>query len=59
MPEKDRRRLRRKNHFSLDRDRDHSTRIIPNKKLNKDFDDYDFFIDDYYFTKQLGLTSKE
>jgi hypothetical protein len=55
LSEKDRRRLRRKNHFVLDRDRDHGTRVIPNKKRDRSFD----WRDEYDFHKDIGLTTKE
>lgn len=56
LSEKDRRRLRRRNHFSLDRERDHNARVIPNKKRDRsarwDLDEYDWM-------KDMGLTTKE
>jgi hypothetical protein len=65
LADKQRRAARRTNHFSLDRDRDHKVRVIPNKKRNVepewDNQDWERFVeeDPYWLHKHLGLTTKE
>jgi hypothetical protein len=61
MPEKDRRRVRRKNHLAHDLGTTkYHQRVVPNKKHDYVFDDYEWgWDDDYNWFKSLGLTSKE
>jgi hypothetical protein len=60
LPEKDRRKERRRNHVAHDLgSRKYQQRVIPNKKKNS-FDDFDYgWDDDYNWLKDIGLTSKE
>ena len=62
LPEKDRRRERRRNHYARDLgERKYHQRVVPNKRKDDDrFDDYDWGWDnDYNWLKNIGLTTKE
>jgi hypothetical protein len=57
LPDKQRREVRRRNHVAYDLgDRKYHQRVIPSRDADDDWMDE---VDEYFFDKEMGLTSKE